>query len=78
MHLEDLMHRTLDDVTYLHDYGTIGDDLWDAYYWLWYYGTSRYGSHNAPTIYISEIQAALSPRDLLTFQEYVDKLKINA
>ena len=80
MHLKDLMNRTLDDVTYLRDYDTISQELWDAYYYLWYYGTFRYGDSrdNLPRQTIEEIQAALSPGDLLIFQEYLGNLKINA
>lgn len=77
MHLKDLMDRSLDDVTWLRDYGTISEELWDAYYYLWYYGTFRYVCHPSPES-LETIQAALSPSDLITFQEYLEKLKINA
>lgn len=77
MHLKDLMDRTLDDVTYLRDYGTISEELWDAYYYLWFYGSFKYGHHILPES-LDTIQAALSPGDLLTFQEYMEKFKINA
>ena len=77
MHLKDLMDRTLDDVTWLRDYGTISETLWNAYYFLWFRSSIRF-AHYEPSKMIEEIQSALSPSDLITFQEYVENLKINA
>lgn len=75
MTLKDLMDRTLDDVSYLRDYGTIPESLYDAYYYLWYHGIYRYGQHELPEN-IEAIRATLCPDDLLTFQAYMEKFKI--
>ncbi len=76
MNLKDLMDRMLDDVTYLRDYGTISEQLWDAYYYLWFHGAVRFGSHLLPES-LETIQANLSPDDLLTFQAYLARLVID-
>ena len=73
--LKTIMNRTLDDVTYLRDYGTITEELWDAYYYLWFWGCFRYGEHPCPDN-IEAIQGHLSPDNLLVFQEYMDRLFI--
>lgn len=71
--LKTLMNKTLDDVAYLVDYGSISESLYDAYYYLWYWSIFRHGEHYPPESRES-IQSSLSPGNLLVFQEYMDRL----
>jgi len=75
--LKTLMDKTLDDVSYLRDYGTISEELWDACYYLWYGKVYRHGDYHLPES-LDTIQASLSPDNLLVFQEYSENFnKIN-
>ena len=73
--LKTLMNKSLDDVSYLRDYGSITEELWAAYYYLWYHGRFKYGGHYLPES-LETIRNNLSPGNLLVFQEYVERFKI--